>query len=44
MRYVEGISFRELVRRRDRDAIAQAAFSAGETLAAIGRASFARSG
>jgi aminoglycoside phosphotransferase (APT) family kinase protein len=40
MRYVEGISFRELKHSGDRDAIAQAAYSAGETLAAIGRATF----
>jgi aminoglycoside phosphotransferase (APT) family kinase protein len=44
MRYVEGISFRELRRSGDRDAMAQAARSAGETLAAIGRATFPRSG
>ncbi len=44
MNYVEGISFRELVHRGDAGAIAQAAFSAGEALAAIGRITFARPG
>ncbi|MGA2425596.1 MAG: phosphotransferase [Terriglobales bacterium] len=44
MRYVEGIGFRELKRGGDIDAIAQAAYSAGETLAAIGRVTFPRSG
>jgi aminoglycoside phosphotransferase (APT) family kinase protein len=44
MRYVEGISFRELKRSGVRAAVAQAAGSAGETLAAIGRAGFAKSG
>ncbi|MBZ5725467.1 MAG: phosphotransferase [Acidobacteriia bacterium] len=44
MSYVEGISFRELKRGGDSDAIAQAAYSAGATLAALGRAIFERSG
>ncbi|MBI3827785.1 MAG: phosphotransferase, partial [Candidatus Rokubacteria bacterium] len=44
MRFVEGISFRELRRTGDADAIAQAAFSAGETLAAIGRTTFSKPG
>lgn len=44
MRYVEGISFRDLKRSGDRDAIAQAAHSAGETLAAIGRTTFSKPG
>ena len=44
LRYVEGITFRELVRGGDGDAIAQAAYSAGATLAAIGRFTFAKSG
>lgn len=44
MRYVEGISFQELRRSGDADAIAQAASSAGEALAAIARATFPRSG
>jgi len=44
MRYVEGISFRELKRSGDREAVAQAATSAGETLAAIGRFHFPRAG
>jgi aminoglycoside phosphotransferase (APT) family kinase protein len=43
-RYVEGITFRELRRRGDLDAVAQAAFSVGETLAAIGRFVFPRAG
>jgi fructokinase len=44
LRYVEGITFRELRRRGDTDAIAQAAHSAGETLAAIHRIVFPKSG
>lgn len=42
--YIEGISFRELVHTRDLKAIAQAAHSAGETLAAIGRITFPKFG
>jgi aminoglycoside phosphotransferase (APT) family kinase protein len=38
--YVEGITFRELRRGGDREAMAQAAYSAGQTLAAIGRFNF----
>jgi aminoglycoside phosphotransferase (APT) family kinase protein len=44
MRFVEGISFRDLARGGDTEAIAQAAYSAGETLASIGRTTFLRSG
>ncbi|MGA2459249.1 MAG: aminoglycoside phosphotransferase family protein [Terriglobales bacterium] len=44
MRYVEGISFRELTRSGDTEAIAQAARSAGETLASIGRTTFSKPG
>ena len=44
MLYVEGITFRELKRRGDPSAIAQAARSTGETLAAIHRHVFAKSG
>ena len=44
LRYVEGITFRDLKRSGDRDAIAQAACSAGETLAAIGRITFPKAG
>jgi fructokinase len=44
MRYVEGITFRQLRRTRDAEAIAQAAHSIGETLAALGRNTFARRG
>ncbi|MGA9641359.1 MAG: phosphotransferase [Terriglobales bacterium] len=44
MRLIEGISFRELKRAGDSDAIAEAAFSAGATLAAIGRFKFPRAG
>jgi aminoglycoside phosphotransferase (APT) family kinase protein len=43
-RYVDGISFLDLKRAGDSEAIAQAAFSAGETLAAIGSTSFAKPG
>ncbi len=43
-RYIEGISFLALKRSGDREALAQAAFSAGEALAAIGRFRFERSG
>ncbi len=43
-RYVEGISFHDLKRSGDHEAIAQAAFSVGETLAAIGRITFPKSG
>jgi aminoglycoside phosphotransferase (APT) family kinase protein len=44
MRFVEGISFRDLRRSGDMEAIAQAAFSAGETLACIGRTTFGKPG
>jgi fructokinase len=44
MRYVEGITFRQLRRTRDAEAIAQAAHSIGETLAALGRHTFALRG
>jgi aminoglycoside phosphotransferase (APT) family kinase protein len=44
MRYVEGITFRELWRRGDLDSIAQAAACVGETLAAIHRATFGKGG
>jgi aminoglycoside phosphotransferase (APT) family kinase protein len=44
MTYVEGISFRDLKRSGDMDAVAQAAYSAGETLAAIGRVNFPKPG
>lgn len=44
MRYVEGISFRQLARGGDTEAVAQAAYSAGETLASIGRTTFPKSG
>ena len=43
-RYVEGISFRDLKRSGDSDAIAGAAYSAGETLAAISRVAFPSAG
>lgn len=43
-RFVEALSFHELKRTGDREAIAQAARSAGETLASIGRRRFARAG
>ncbi len=44
MQFVEGMSFRELTRSKDHNAIAQASFSIGETLAAIGRFTFPKSG
>jgi aminoglycoside phosphotransferase (APT) family kinase protein len=43
-RYVEGISLRDLKRSGDRGGTAEAAYSAGETLAAIGHANFDRPG
>ncbi|HYL79122.1 MAG TPA: phosphotransferase [Bryobacteraceae bacterium] len=42
--YVEGITFMELRRGDDNEAIAQAAYSAGQTLAAIGRFNFPKPG
>jgi aminoglycoside phosphotransferase (APT) family kinase protein len=44
MRYVEGISFRQLKKARDTEAIAQAAYSIGETLATLGHHKFTRCG
>jgi aminoglycoside phosphotransferase (APT) family kinase protein len=44
IRYAEGVTFHSLKQSRDKEAISQASFSAGETLAAIGRFSFPRSG
>src|SRR5579863_5483639 len=44
LRYVEGITFRELTRRGEAAAIAQAAYSAGKILASIGCISFAKAG
>ena len=43
-RYVEGISLHDLRRSGDTGAFAEAAYSAGETLGAIGRATFDRPG
>jgi aminoglycoside phosphotransferase (APT) family kinase protein len=43
-RYVEGVSFRDLRRSGDTGAMAEAAYSVGESLAAIGRATFDRPG
>jgi aminoglycoside phosphotransferase (APT) family kinase protein len=43
-RWVEGITFRDLKRTGDAEAIAQAAQAAGETLAAIGRFQFRKPG
>ena len=43
-RWIEGVSFHELKHSGDRAAIAQAACSAGETLAAIGRVRFEKPG
>ena len=44
MHYVEGISLRELKRNGDSGSIAQAAYSAGQTLAVISRTTFTKSG
>jgi len=44
MRYVEGITLHELKRTGNHDAFAQAAYSAGQTLAVIGRFTFPRAG
>jgi aminoglycoside phosphotransferase (APT) family kinase protein len=44
MRYIEGASFQELKHSGDFEAIAQAACAVGETLAAIGRVRFTKSG
>jgi aminoglycoside phosphotransferase (APT) family kinase protein len=44
MRCVEGINFRELKRRGDSRAIAQAAYSAGQTLASIHKFTFLKPG
>lgn len=44
LRFVAGISFRDLKHSEDAEAIAQAARSAGETLAAIGRFKFPKAG
>jgi hypothetical protein len=44
MQYVEGITFHDLAHSGDHEAIAEAAFFAGETLAAIGRFTFPKSG
>jgi len=44
MRYVEGVSFHQLKRSGDRDAITHAAYAAGETLAAINHFAFPGAG
>jgi aminoglycoside phosphotransferase (APT) family kinase protein len=44
MSYIEGITFRELRRTDHSDATAEAAYSVGETLAAIGQIRFRKSG
>jgi aminoglycoside phosphotransferase (APT) family kinase protein len=44
LRYVDGVTFRDLRRSGDLEAIAQAAFSAGEVLAAIGHFRFPKPG
>jgi aminoglycoside phosphotransferase (APT) family kinase protein len=44
LQFVEGVSPLDLKRRGDREAFSQAAFSAGETLAAIGRFGFPNPG
>lgn len=44
MHFVEGITFHDLKRAGDKDAIARAAYSVGETLASIGRTTFSKPG
>jgi aminoglycoside phosphotransferase (APT) family kinase protein len=44
LQFVDGVRPLDLKRRGDREAFAQAAFSAGETLAAIGRFGFSKAG
>lgn len=44
MQFIEGITFRELKRNCSSDEIAQASYSVGKTLAAIGQHSFSKSG
>src|SRR6185295_12242550 len=44
LRYIDGLTFRELKRTGDRPAIEQAAYSLGKTLAAIGRYRFPEPG
>jgi aminoglycoside phosphotransferase (APT) family kinase protein len=44
LRWIDGVSFRDLKRGGDADAIAGAAYAAGETLAAIGRFTFPNPG
>ena len=43
-RYLEGITFRELKRSGDAEAIAEASYSAGQILASIGRITFPKPG
>jgi aminoglycoside phosphotransferase (APT) family kinase protein len=44
LRYVDGVSFRELKRSEDTETVAQASHSVGQTLALIGRTMFPASG
>jgi aminoglycoside phosphotransferase (APT) family kinase protein len=44
LRYIEGITFRELKRGGDADSISQAAYAVGQTLASIGRMAFPKAG
>ena len=44
LRYIDGITFRELKRSGDSDSISQAAYDVGRTLALINRTTFAKSG
>lgn len=44
LRWIEGVTFRDLKRGGNMEAIAQAAYAVGETLAAIGRFRFPRPG
>jgi aminoglycoside phosphotransferase (APT) family kinase protein len=44
LRYIEGITFRELKRRGDAESISQTAYAIGQTLASIGRVAFPKGG
>jgi aminoglycoside phosphotransferase (APT) family kinase protein len=44
LRYIEGMTFRELKCRGDADSISRAAYAVGQTLASIGRVAFPKAG
>lgn len=44
LRHIEGVTFRELKRKRNPHATSQAAYAAGQTLASIGRIAFPKPG